>query len=269
MQTGRWLWGGLALAAIVAAVVAGPPIYRTLDARRTASAALSEFYRRGAPAAIERLEGAGSPRAVLMAYNLTVREIYDERRAIPAIVTLSRAGIDYGRAQSELLAPDDGERSQLLRQVKALTYNLGSFTWPGWEGVDPGAFPPEVRAIGLDAARENLELAVELERPAAALSAAHWLLGAQLLAAGRLADARVQFEHAALAGEAAAEPGAELLGRGFASLTDIVADPLDAAARAELERIRAALEALPGGSVYASQLAPALEAFGPPPEDVP
>ena len=253
MQTGKWLWGALAVVIVVAAIAFGPRIYRQIDARRTASAALALLYAGNEANAIARLQQA-SPHTALTAWNLALRELYWERRSVPAVVGLGRAGLEYGRREA-------GSPDEKLR-LKVLAYNLSSCTWPGWADGPPGyVYSKEDLDTGLDAARLNLELARELERPAEAQASAHWLLGAQLLAAGAYAEATSEFETAADWSTKAGDPAAEAMARGFVMITRIARHPADDAARDELDRIATELRGLERGSFYADQFEPALSAF--------
>jgi hypothetical protein len=99
-------------------------------------------------------------------------------------VTVARAGIRYGMERSAAIEAEDPARAAaLLAATKGLAYDLASFTWPGW-GEEGIVIRPADREAGRKAALLNLELARKLEKGDSALSAAHWLLGAHLLAAG-------------------------------------------------------------------------------------
>ena len=64
-----------------------------------------------------------------------------------------------------------------------LSFDIASLTWTGWN--EPGiAVTPALQAVGLEAARLNLELAQQQKAPKSVRDAAHFILGAQLLAAG-------------------------------------------------------------------------------------
>ncbi len=256
LQTGKWLWGALAVVLALAAIVFGPRVYRQIDARRTASAALAQLYAGNEANAIARLQ-QGSPSTALTAWNLALRELYWERRSVSAVVALGRAGLEYGRREAR--SPDEKQR------LKVLAYNLSACTWPGWADGPPGhLYSEEDLATGLDAARLNLELARELERPAEAQASAHWMLGAQLLADRGYAEATSEFEAAADWSTKGGDPAAEALARGFVMVTRIARNPDDDAARDELDRIATELRGLDGGSFYAAQFEPALHVFSEP-----
>ena len=145
--------------------------------------------------------------------------------------------------------PDTGDA--LRNAVRGLSYDLASFTWPGWgePAMVPG--PTDLHA-GRHAATLNLSLARELGRDDRTLSRAHWVLAAHRLAAGQHPAARRGFARAA---EQLTDPNhasERLLNTGYAALTDLVAGADDAA---RFEAVTAQLrDGMPGGTGLADQL---------------
>jgi hypothetical protein len=135
-------------------------------------------------AAVQHLQGASGEGALEVAerFDAAVRGLYWDRKDVSAVVTVARAGILYclgKRAEADTQEIAD----QLAGKAKVLAANMASFTWPGW--AEPGCSPSRAdKEAGLDAARLNLRLAEELGRPPERIEDAHWLLGAQLIAAG-------------------------------------------------------------------------------------
>jgi len=167
-------------------------------------------------AAAEFLEAEGEPKAVGQRYYRVMNDLYWKRHDLPGLITVARLGIHYcvSRAQG---APE-AEAAELRGLGKTMAYDLASFTWPGWN--DAGIHPtPADEATGLDAARLNLRLAMQLKRGAAPMSNAHWLLGAQQLAAGQFAGALHSFEHSAEFARQDKNRGAELMAQGYGILT--------------------------------------------------
>jgi hypothetical protein len=135
-------------------------------------------------AAVQHLQGASGEGALEVAerFDAAVRGLYWEHKDVSAVVTVARAGILYCLAKSAEAGTQE-IADQLAGKAKALAANMGSFTWPGW--AEPGCSPSRAdMEAGLDAARLNLRLAEELGRPPERIEDAHWLLGAQLIAAG-------------------------------------------------------------------------------------
>ena len=115
----------------------------------------------------------------------------------------------YCLGQTLSLEASSRQREKLRSSAKALAYDIGSFTWPGWE--EPRISPTaDELAAGRDCARLNLRLAIELQKPPERVSMAHWLLGAHALAARDfdLAEKEFQLAQAAFpAADAAAAAG--------------------------------------------------------------
>jgi hypothetical protein len=188
-------------------------------------------------AAIERVQVEGTPLEIAARYQNLVSNLYWKAHDLSRVVTVGRAGILYCLGQS--LVSKSPEEIETLRSIaKGLAFDVGSFTWPGWEepGIDPTAAD---LALGMDCARLNLRLAIELKKPADRLSMAHWLVGAQALAARdcELAEQQFQlavdvlppgdFSHAAL----------QLCNSGYLAIAYLAKNPADAATVGQLDQI--------------------------------
>lgn len=153
------------------------------------------------------------------AFGDLVGRLYWQDKDLPAVVAFAQEGIRFCLDSADAAeGAGETERALTLRgAAKGLAYNLGSFSWPGWD--EPGILVDSAAlAIGRDAARLNLRLAQELGRGDLPLSRAHWLLGAHLLAAREAEPAERSFEYAANRAQAAGAPGEELLACAFALL---------------------------------------------------
>ncbi|HEY4329720.1 MAG TPA: hypothetical protein VGN88_08285 [Phycisphaerae bacterium] len=145
-------------------------------------------------AAVIALEESGTPEEVGKAFEELHLDAYWKRIDLPLAALLLHAGILFclGRAKLEV---DVALQNKMRSTAKGLAYNLASFTWPGWD--EPEMRPTsDQMAMGLEAARLNLQLAIELEKPPERLRDAHWLLGAQMLAKGDIRNAREEFKMA-------------------------------------------------------------------------
>ncbi len=132
--------------------------------------------------ALERVQAgfADDPAANAGLFHALLREAYWKRKNLAAAVALATAGIHYGISRARL-ATTSSLALELRSQAKGMAYDLASFTWPGWD--EPSISPTaDQMALGLHAAKFNLQLAIELQKPADKMRNAHWLLGAQLLA---------------------------------------------------------------------------------------
>ena len=196
---------------------------------------------------------------------LNLLEVFLSRRLSTAhvvyVVAVSRAGIQYCSDQAEMAAASDMEKSYTLRSAaKQLAFNLASFTWPGWNEPGINLQPLQVEA-GLDAARQNLRLALEPDKGDLPLSRAYWMLGGHLLAARALAGAEANFRRAAMYAVRADAPADEMLAHAFASLAYWMIKPQSAGHRLTYEKAWERLAVLKDGDAYQLQLDNARSVF--------
>lgn len=204
-------------------------------------------------AALAEVDLAAEPKA----YSEAMRHAYWEDKDLSAAMAIAWAGISRFLATAHRAGP--AEAFELRSQAKALSYDLASFTWAGWD--EPGIVitPPEARA-GCAAARANLALATELETGELPRSRAHWILGAHELAAGRPDDAREDFQAAVALAEAAGDVGTSeaRLARAFVALADLAAGT---GSDGDLEAALADLRADPDGAALVEQVKTARSAL--------
>lgn len=194
----------------------------------------------------------GEPLQVVTRYSDLVMDLYWKKKDLDAVLVVGRAGIHYGLSMAQ--AENARNRAELQDAARTMAYNLGSFTWPGWDEAGIVLHPHHM-AAGLDAARLYLRLAGELEKPPVARSRAHWLLGAHRLSAGQYAQAIDHFRQAAAAAGEADSPAEVLLNQGYVAVARRLRHgDGDAGAQAELDRIREALNTLKDGPFFAEQL---------------
>ncbi len=212
----------------------------------------------GLEAAVRLLRQADLPPAEhIPLYTELMRYAYWQQKDLPAAIEISQTGIRHGRALAEC-RPEDAET--ILAQVKAIHYDLASFTWPGWDEEGIEIAKEQVR-LGLDSARTNLEMAVRLKKDALPLSRAYWMLGAQQIAAGDKTQALASFT---MAEQRAAEAGVhseELLAQGFACLTGLLDDPEDQSLQIEMAEIKTALLDEEHGEMFVQQIEDAQRVF--------
>lgn len=214
-------------------------------------------------AAFAHLESQGTPEVVAVRYGKLLQHLHNERKDLPEMIMAARAGIDFALRQAKVHeASDEKATADLRGQAKAMAYNLGANCWPGWK--EPGiTIGPTELTIGLDAARLNLRLGIELQRPAEPLAHAHWLLGAQLLAAKEYDAASAEFIKSAQKFAAANKPTEERMALAYEKLTRRLQRAEDAAARETLQAALAALEKLDNDDArfFAEQIRTAEEVF--------
>jgi hypothetical protein len=216
--------------------------------------------------ALEHLQRQGSPLQIAARYESLVLDLYWKAHDLPATVLIGRAGILHCLGCSVVAdaAPESVE--QLRSIAKAIAYNLGSFTWPGWE--EPGIAPTsEHLAFGQDCAGLNLRLALELHKPPKALSKAYWLIGAHALASRDFNLAESAFHHAqeVFTSTDADTQAMHACNAGYFALARLCKNRLDATANAQLEMITARLAAQPTdeAQAYLAQLLTAHRLFMP------
>jgi hypothetical protein len=214
-------------------------------------------------AAIEYLNQQPDALQVGTVYSELVKHLHWQERDLPLVVAMSRAGIQYCLDQGELAAGTDMAQALRLRSLaKQLAYNLASFTWPGWD--EPGVTPqPEESALGLDAARLNVRLALELDKGDLALSRAYWMLAAHLLTAKAVSGAESNFRRAAMYAQRAGSAADALLAEGFAHLANLVLSPSSATWRQALVENKRRLAELEHGPAFVLQLDTAQRLFLP------
>ncbi len=166
--------------------------------------------------AFAHLEKSGKPEDVVTWYSSLVRVCYFQEKNVSLMTMFGRRGIQFGLEQAE---QTDSEESadKLKSTAKEICYNVGVNTWPGWEDEGITITPTDL-AIGLDAARTNLRLAIELKRDPVPMTDAHWLVGAQSLAAGETKQASEQFHQAAELAKTGNLTDREWMARGYIAI---------------------------------------------------
>jgi hypothetical protein len=223
---------------------------------------LKSHARRGDSGAIEASLVASDPHRAAEALATAQRDLYWTHKDISAVVTLSRAGIAHLLKIAQQSPENTPEADRAGHEAKALAYNLGSFTWPGW--AEPGiVLTPADIVAGFEAARLNLRLAEELHRPEKAKAKAHWLLGAHQLSAADFASAADSFRTGKTHAAQSDDPMLGEMLDGYLLLTHVLADPQNEQARRDFD---AAVMALRNASFedareYANQLTTVLAAL--------
>jgi hypothetical protein len=224
---------------------------------------IQELLRNGDSfAAVEYIQRNSMPLEIAAKYKSISSDLYWKAHDLGAMITIGRAGILYCLSQAGSVNIS-AELVEKLRSVaKGLAYDIGSFTWPGWEepGIDPTS---EQLAVGLDCARLNLRLAIELNKPADRISMAHWLLGAHALVVHDFDFAEKEFQRARDV-LPVVDTTAKAM-EGYLALSRIGKDKLDAASQARFAEITAGLggQKDDDGASYFTQLMAARRLFVP------
>jgi hypothetical protein len=222
--------------------------------------AIEIFDSEGVEAAIGWMQAgeAGlSPTEHVQVFDQVLRHAYWQHKDLPAAIQIGQAGLALGE---KLAAAHPDQASEIKSQIKAIQYNLASFTWPGWD--EPGYQLSEKQVLlGLEAARQNLSLALELKKEALPLSRAYWMLAAQEIAAKEYTSAVEHFSQAETFARQAGVQGEALLAQGFELLTKLLANPGDLALETSLEETKTALATEEHGEIFVKQIEDALRVF--------
>lgn len=210
-------------------------------------------------AALGSLSTAGDPVKVSKSCADLVQHLYWKEKNLPALVAASCSGISYALFKANEQGNDELAR-ELRGLAKAMCYDLGSFTWPGWD--EPGiVIGPSDLAIGREAAKANLRLAGELERGDLPLSRAYWLVAAHDLAAGDYGSARAAFQRSADLARSAGEDAEALMSAAYVRVAEALADPADEKKLAAVAEADEKIGSVDGGKEFQGQVPTALRIF--------
>jgi hypothetical protein len=213
--------------------------------------------------AIEFVNSQGEPQTVAKKYSDLVKDLYWKEHAISDVVTIARAGIQYCLTKAQELANDDPEEAvQLKRMARVISYNLASFTWPGWDEKDIVISQSDL-SFGLDAAKLNLRLVNELNEEPIRFSIAYWVLGAQYMAARENDKATDAFVSSMERAKEANDKASELLALGYIGVGKIVKGEKKAEGQKQLDEAIEGLNKLDteDSKFFIEQLKTALKIF--------
>jgi hypothetical protein len=212
-------------------------------------------------AAITLLDAHDHPDEAMRAYHELVQHAYWQRKDLRAVITLGQAGLARMQAQGERSAGRDEAATRAAREARsALSYNLASFCWPGWNEPGITIGEAELRA-GYEAAQQHLALARELGLGDLHMARATWIAGALHLGTGQLDEARARFAESAQWAAKANNPSERLLACGYELLCS-ERDQLAGTAVDPWQEVTRQLAALPGGAELVTQLETAAVVFG-------
>lgn len=213
--------------------------------------------------AIEFINSQGKPGLVAKRYADLVNDLYWQEKALSDVVIIGRAGIQYCLTKAQDLAESDSAgAAQLKGTAKAIAYNLASYTWPGWD--EKGIVISQADLIaGLDAAKLNLRLAIELNKGPKPLSMAYWALGAQYLTLGEYEEAVSAFDSSKEEAREGKDRASELLALGYIGVTRIAEGTKKSKGEKQLDEAVSGLEKLKteDAKFFADQLRTVLKVF--------
>jgi tetratricopeptide (TPR) repeat protein len=213
--------------------------------------------------AIEMIQEKGDFEEIAQRYEFLVRDLYWQEKAVNAVVPMARAGIQYCLTKAnELSDKDSAAAHKMVDYAKIISYNLSSFTWPGW-GEEGVVITDEALVAGLDAAMLNVRLVERLGANPAQLSNSYWAIGAQYLAMKEYAQAKIAFESAVTYAQKAGVKDAELMNHGYVAMTRILEGSDKEKAQADFDKTVKALQDIgtDDSKFYADQLVSVLKFF--------
>ena len=220
-----------------------------------AADALKLLYASDSFAAVEFLNQQPDETAVAAAYRTLQSHSYWITKEMTLMLLVSHAGIQYclDRGEAAAAAGRMAHAFLLRGEAKALAYDLASFCWPGWD--EPGVqLDVAHRSAGGDAARLNLRLALELDKPPLALGRAYWLLAAYLLIERQFGAAAIYFYRAAGYAAVAQETTEELLFMAYAALAAKLTHPQDKRRGAAFAAARKRIQTIEFGKEFLDQI---------------
>jgi hypothetical protein len=189
-----------------------------------------------------------------------MHHFYWKEKNLVASVAFGRAGVQHGLSAAAAVEGTAAALANELRSTaKGMAYDLASFTWDGWNEKGIEIADSDLK-LGLDAAKTNLRLAVELKKGDLPLCRAHWMLGAQQMSAHDDKGAIESFEKSAQFAKAAQAEGEELLARGDIAIVHLRQSKGKEGA-AELEKVKVQLKSVKEGEFFIEQLDTAVKVF--------
>lgn len=178
--------------------------------------------------ALALLESKADALEIAQNYSLLVKHLYMPGKDVPKMILFGRAGMDFAVREAKVsqAAGDAKTAESLMGLAKTMAYNIGSNTWPGWRDDGVVITATDI-AIGLDAAKTNLRLGIELKRDDEILGNAHWLVGAQQLASGHNEAATASFQKSVAKFRSAKKTDYELMASVYVALAQLANSPAD------------------------------------------
>ncbi len=172
--------------------------------------------------AIGYIDNLGTPDTVAGIYSQLILDFYWKEKNLYDVIAIARAGLQYCLTKADELKLSDPELAkELKKKARVISYNLASFTWPGWDEKGIAIGHSEI-LIGLDAAKVNLRLVKELNEGEDKLAVAYWALGAQLMADQKYTEANSAYAQSKAHARFAGDRMNELLADGYIAINRII-----------------------------------------------
>lgn len=221
--------------------------------------AIQVLTEQGVQAAVASLLNDSDPAGSVNALNELMRHAFHQLKNLEMSLDIAKEGINYGETQAA--QSQESEVVYAIRsQIKALHYNIASFTWPGWDDEKIEITETQTK-LGFGSAQSNLAMAAELKKGNLPLSRAHWVVGAHQMAAGDLVSAKTNFEEAVKFAQKAKETPDELLSQGYILVVGLIDNPEDATALKHFADVKEKFSGIEYAEFFIEQLESALRVF--------
>jgi hypothetical protein len=225
-----------------------------MDVKQLAEKAIELYKTEDSFTAIIFLCELSDPKITMNTLADVMRHQYWKEKDLVGALAFARAGIQFGLQTALDYDRSDPDVAYDLRSAaKGFAYNFASFAWIGWD--EPGIEITRAdHFAGIDSARINLRLAIELERGDLPTSRAYWLIGAYHLADGEYSEAISAFEQGITFAKQAGASVDELLNHGYILVTKMLASPEDTSLLQDLESLKVAFREVEHGEDFIQQL---------------
>lgn len=199
---------------------------------------------------IGELQHNTNPIAVLQSYADKMHHLFWREKNLTLALALSRAGIQYALT---IAAAQPENAPAVLRLAMVLAYDAASFAWVGWNNPDI-TYDRSTHFLGIDSAKTQLRLALELQCDPITLARAYWMYGAYALAQEDYAVAHRNFDlsHASALRGGNLEEGT--MARAYLLLVAVLENPKSPTLRHRLDIEKMQLQNLTNGEVFLAQL---------------
>ena len=187
---------------------------------------------------IKKISNNATPIETAERFSNLIRYLYFNKKDVSRMVLSGRIGIQYALAEADENKEDS---EKLLSLAKEMAYNLSVNAWPGWgdEGITINSTD---LAAGMDCAKLNYRLAIQLEKDDEKVGNALWLIGALQMAATQFEKSSDTFHKAASKFKQAKKNEFYWMAKSYVALAEILSgnqkgDQLEKEAFEELEKI--------------------------------
>jgi hypothetical protein len=183
------------------------------------------------------IEVGDDPLVIALAYNNLAQTFYRQDKDVKTMIDAGRRGVAFALDNAARVESDAAQTvAKLKNAAKAISFNVGANTWPGWgdEGIEIAAGE---REAGMEMALLSCRLAQELDLGQKQIGTSHWLLGAHQIAANCPEAAIRELDMATDAFASAGEDACKMMARGYRAMAQKLRPETRVLAQAELDQI--------------------------------